>query len=180
MELAPPNEPRMYDTFDGFLQTFAGTHLTHGKDGHLYKEMYVQGSHCSCGVTMLSGLSETSPEQIVNKVLKQRNQFDTKKIREAFVVFSDIDYSGCRGGNELFKYIKKNNLGHIVEFGPRMNPNTGNMIKIWVWEPPHESLAPKDKWMPVYGKVLKPDVFGNLSIYEEDPRFQRHSGGREA
>lgn len=132
----------------------------------------VDGSYGSCGVSILSGLSHSPAEVIVAKVLKQRHPLDRKRIREAFVTFSDTDNGGKCSGNALYKYIKDNNLGQIHEFGPRMNPNTGNMIKFWVWEPPHETLSPRYKYMPVYGKIQQMDPYGNFSGYADAPNLE--------
>lgn len=130
----------------------------------------VNGSSMSCGISTLWGLGAT-PVSIVNKVLHQRAATDRKWMREAFVVFSDLVHGA---GARLCKYIRDNNLGNITEIGPRMNPNTGNMIKIWVWEPPHESLDPKDKYLPVFGKEIYKDGYGDVH-YRDDPRFSRHT-----
>jgi hypothetical protein len=157
----PPQLPHLYDTFDEFYGAIA-----HGSAKNDPNNIF--GTYYSCGVSVLSGLSVSSPEQMVNKVLKERAITDTKKIREAFVVFSDV--AEGHGGNSLCRYIKDNKLGDIVEFGPRMNPNTGNMIKMWVWSPPHESLHPSNRFMPVHGKRLVTNGLGYPS-YNDDPRF---------
>lgn len=163
----PSLTPYIYDSIDQALGAFAGLKLPNDPNAQVF------GAYCSCGVSILSGLSYDTPEAIVNKIIKQRSDGDYKKIKEAFVVFSDRhrDYERDQGGNALYKYIKDNNLGDIMEFGPRMNPNTGNMIKLWVWAPPHESLRPKDKLMPVYGKIIKTGSDG-IQFYEPAPRFQ--------
>jgi hypothetical protein len=137
----------------------------------------VGSSACSCGVSVLSGLKYSTSEEIVHKILKERHQADSKKIREAFVMFSDV-VGGP--GEQLYAHIKKNNVGEIVEFGPRKNPNTGNMIKLWVWTPPHESLESKNRHMPVYGMRQEDDSYGQKSIYKTDPRFIDLRGAREA
>lgn len=161
----PPQYPALYDTWDEFQNAFGGTTLPH------YGSLNTIGSFISCGVTVLSGMSSVPPQQIVDKVLKERAPTDKKYTREAFVLFSDIDRSiACMtGGNALCRHIKENKLGDIVEMGPRMNPNTGNMIKVWIWSPPHESLAPSNKLMPIYGKVLIGG--GTGPRYVDDPRF---------
>jgi hypothetical protein len=173
-ESIPPTYPQIYDTWDSFASGFMGQILTSNAARNL-----VCGTYISCGVSTLSGLSEATPQQIVDKVLKQRSDTDRKTIREAFVIFSDIADTG-RGGNALYKHIKDNNLGEIMEFGPRMNPNTGNIIKLWVWAPPHQSLNTVDRHLPVYGKILRRDSKGNFSMYEIDPRFVENRNVRGA
>lgn len=173
LQAQPPEYPQIYDTFQNFISSWTGRTVTYEMvSGDVYS------AYISCGVSLLSGV-QISPQSIVDKILKERNNMDQKKIKEAFVIFSDIVRTeGCFGGEALYKYIKDKDLGQISEFGPRMNPNTGNMIKLWVWCPPHASLEPKDKFMPVHGKILKLNNKGILSIYEDDPRFKART--REA
>lgn len=112
-------------------------------------------SFTSCGISQLWHLYATAPAEAVAKIMEQRSGAD-RTSREAFVQWSDIDkdINGMQkenGGHLLAAYIRANNLGALYEMGPRMNPNTGNYIKLWVWEPPHKSLHPKDKVMPKKG-----------------------------
>jgi hypothetical protein len=158
----PPFRPQVYDTADYFASLVAN-----------YDNRPIVGnSYVSCGVTMLAGLHNSSPSQIVDKVLKERNPTDVKKIREAFVMFSDTDNGALMGGNALYSYIRENNLGNIVEFGPRMNPNTGNMIKLWIWEPPHKSLDPKHRNMDVYGMEKVRTNYGIEYVNANDERLK--------
>lgn len=166
--VAPPSSPRIYDTLDSFA-------VEHG----LEMNSVVNATYGSCGVSILSGLNSTHPKDVVNKILKERAPTDRKFIREAFVMFSDTDNRGTKGGNALCAYIKDNKLGNIVEFGPRMNPNTGNMIKLWIWTPPHESLHPEYKQMPVYGKVLVKNQYGSQYVDSSDARFVETRNARE-
>jgi hypothetical protein len=159
--MPPPDRPVLFDTWDNY-STHAG----------IVNNSNIEWSYGSCGVTILSGINVTEPALIVSKVLTERHKNDRKRIREAFVMFSDKDHSGILGGNALCKYIQETKQGDIVEFGPRMNPNTGNMIKLWIWTPPHESLLPKDRWVPVRGLTLKFGKFG--WEYVEDPRFSEN------
>lgn len=174
----PTSKPAIYDTFDGFIAAaqrhFPGIANPNNPYSNVVGNVY--SSYVSCGVSMLSGINGSTPEQIVNKVLKERSVNDYKKIREAFVVFSDTD--NAAGGNELCRYIKDNKLGAILEMGPRMNPNTGNMIKIWVWAPPHISLSPADSAMPIYGKIMRKSAYG--VAYEDDPRFHSNTSDSPA
>lgn len=166
MHMGPPpsSTPTIYDSYDCLVGAFADVRLPRNK------ETDVLGSYISCGISMLSGLSSSPPRQIVNKILTQRATGDRKKIKEAFVLFSDTAHS--KGGNDLYRYIVENEIGNIMEFGPRKNPNTGNMIKLWVWAPPHESLEVDDRFMPVYGKILVRAASG--VFYKDDPRFENN------
>lgn len=158
----PPGPgPYMYDGLDAFMGVLPDSIQKDISESKLF------GSFFSCGVTMLSGLSGKTPKQIVDKVLVERAAGEYKTIREAFVVWSDTDYSS--GGKGLFAYIRDNKLGEVVQMGPRMNPNTGNMISIWVWAPPHKSLMPADRQMPIYGKTWIPSG-NNGGHYLDKPR----------
>lgn len=176
---APAEYPTIYDTWDEFHSAFAGRMLPLGPI-----KSDVLGSFASCGISVLSGLSGTAPARIVDKILKERASTDRKNTREAFVVFSDIDRhpDSTHGGGALCRYIKENNLGDIIEAGPRMNPNTGNRIKMWIWSPPHESLNPNDKYLPVHGKRLIRMPSGMQAYVEPgDSRFAENlNPAREA
>jgi hypothetical protein len=177
----PTLGPSLHDTADSFLyalRNYSGEKnaklsmdlkLNHGeppptKDMDEFNATY---SYVSCGVTLATGLSSQTPEDFVYKILCERNYADPKTIREAFVVFSDIDYIG--GGNAICAYIRKNNLGTILETEARQNPNTGNFIRVWVWSPPHKSLDPRYRYMPVRGKPRVINENGLLIKRQEDP-----------
>lgn len=168
----PPMYPWIYDSLDQLWDLHHST--SQNSD--------IIGTYISCGVSVLSAISKEDPERIVAKVLYERASCDNKKIREAFVIWSDKDHDGQRGGNALCKYIKDKNLGDVLEMGPRMNPNTGNMIKVWVWAPPHKSLHPNDKAMPVYGKKLVRRHLDGPQEYVDttDTRFDDNRFAREA
>lgn len=161
--------PAVFDTIDAYLGTLGAPPP---------KASSVDGTYMSCGISLLNGLAGVPPEAIVAKILKARSFHDAKRIKEAFVLFSDTEHA--QGGNKLYKYIRDNKLGNIVEFGPRMNPNTGNMIKLWVWEPPHESLEPKDRYMDLQGYVSVRNHMGSIVDYKLDTRFQENRNSREA
>lgn len=46
-------------------------------------------------------------------------------------IFSDADKFG--NGKKLYTYIKKNKLGKVVSTGPVKNPESGNIIRTWLW-----------------------------------------------
>lgn len=158
---SPHPSPYMYDGIDAFMGVLPDNIQKDISESKLF------GSYFSCGTTMLSGLSGKTPKQIVDKVLVERSENEYKTIREAFVVWSDTNYS--QGGEGLFAYIRDNKLGDVIKMGPRMNPNTGNMISIWVWAPPHKSLLPADRQMPIYGKTWIPSGTSGMGQYKNKP-----------
>lgn len=172
---SPPEIPYIADMWQVISNSLMGKTVT----SELLNS--VLGGYISCGVSLLSGLYGAQPQIIVDKILRERATSDSKYIREAFVVFSDVDRQGTlTGGNALCEYIRKNNLGEIVELGPRKNPNSGNMIKIWMWAPPHESLEKEDRFMPRYGMNMRLNGYGD-AVYtiKTDPRFGQNLNTRE-
>jgi hypothetical protein len=174
----PPMYPTIYDSWDAYARSVQRQAMD-GREGARDTATGIFGAYNSCGISQLAGLGESTSEEIVNKVLIKRASTDNKTIKEAFVTFSDTYRS--QYGRDLCQYIRDNKLGNIAEFGPRMNPNTGNMIMLWVWEPPHVSLNPTDRYLPVYGKEFLKDRYGNICGYKDpepkDPRFQSRLTG---
>lgn len=160
MALDETYPPSPYPRAEEAMEHVSATLMSIVPPMHQAKIGATLGTNVSCGVTFYWHLnsSNDSPERQVAKILKERSTSD-KKIREAFVIFSDTAGVNA-GGSKLYRYIKENKLGNVMEFGPRMNPNTGNMIKLWVWEPPHESLLPSNRNMPIHGKKLWKDSAG--------------------
>lgn len=148
---------------------------------HTRPDLILENTWASCGVSVLSGLA-TDPAIVVNQILKERQCAD-RHIKEAFVVFSDVDYPERRkqkgdtppntavGGQRLADYIRDKGLGKIMESSTRTNPNTGNPIKLWVWEPPHEDI--KQKYMPRKGYRLQLDENGRFIQYHQLPATTR-------
>lgn len=57
----------------------------------------------------------------------------------AFVMFSDAVKYG--NGEAFAKIIRDNNLGGITETPEVTNPNSGNKIKVYLWEVDYKALA---------------------------------------
>lgn len=96
-----------------------------------------------CGMRELDGL----PDKPVFAVLEVAQDHPTP-ISSAgrigggyvFVVFSDVVGSTSSNGEKLAKFVRANKLGLVKSTSERMNPNTGNTIKAWIWELDHEAL----------------------------------------
>ncbi len=50
----------------------------------------------------------------------------------AFIFFSCT--TKYQKGEMLQRFIKKNNLGEVVKMGPSNNPNSGNNLKMFMWQ----------------------------------------------
>ena len=159
---AERKDRRLYDYIQGqYMENAIGPAL----DG---SEAVLDHSNLSCGVSALWGLTKT-PKELVDIVLYDRNKgYGYKNYKEAFVVFSDKTSSSR--GQDLADYIRQNNLGAIIESEERVNPNTGNIIKVWVWSPPHQSLDPRDKYVftrPSSTEAKKDERFESEKTFQE-------------
>ena len=93
---------------------------------------------CSCGGIELFSLSE-DPAKILYAVANYLYH-PSRGLPAAFMVWSDVDEEGSRGGT-LHKKIRSLELEFDVHFSAMNtieNPKTGNMIVFYVWEFPHE------------------------------------------
>lgn len=176
----PPLQPKVIDLDSDITNTIISwlpSITTRMEVSKIWRNMNVIPNNMSCGVSFIHGLAGTAPSAIVNKILIERHECDPKKIREAFVIFSDVeDYyrddnrnRRDTGGDALARYIRENNLGTILETEARINPNSGNKIKVWVWSPPHPSLSGNDKHIPVFGMKRVFDSDGDLMSYTPTP-----------
>lgn len=81
-----------------------------------------------CGVGDLDGMNQ-SPQSILRDVgerFVERNEY------VPFYTFTDVKpYAGAL---RLARYIRKNKLGTIIRSHEKRNPNSGNMLRVWIWE----------------------------------------------
>jgi hypothetical protein len=62
----------------------------------------------------------------------------------AFIIFSDVvDQGGEKRGEQLAAALKKLDCGEIIESVKAVNPRTGNVIRVWIFTPNHETFR---KW----------------------------------
>jgi hypothetical protein len=81
-----------------------------------------------CGVQELVGVNQRGPEGILRDFYEQRfGGF----YRGAYVIFTGS--STCVGAKKLAAYIEENGLGEVVTLPKRVNPNSGNRIKPYLW-----------------------------------------------
>lgn len=103
-----------------------------------------------CGLDEIEDLGE-GPEQTLLDVCEDKYGQWGMDSKQAFLLFSDAVKYG--NGPRLAKYITDNNLGVVyATTRARMNPNSGNNIKVWVWGPNERALRAwwkknrSDKW----------------------------------
>jgi hypothetical protein len=100
-------------------------------------------SYISCGVWELNDLSEKTTN-ILEQVAREYRDPDDPEAYEydddafAFLVFSDVEGSN---GDVLAEHIRQERLGSLKESPARINPNSLNSIKVWVWAPDWDRLV---------------------------------------
>jgi len=83
-----------------------------------------------CGIKELDGV-ETSAGAKETVLGAAEDWFNDDDNQGAFIYFSTTQ--GDKGQN-LAKYIKAESLGVVRKTSAKKNPNTGNMLTMWVWE----------------------------------------------
>lgn len=101
--------------------------------------MQVSNSDISCGVDYIVDLSlKDFKVHLIDQGHKDRDGWGGYySIRDPYFqkgysyIFSDSVNNG--NGQDIADFIKKHGLGSLIETRARLNPNSGNMIKIWIW-----------------------------------------------
>ena len=97
-----------------------------------------------CGIIELEDICDMSSKESVFKVA---DSFFNEDYKSAFIIFTDINKKNH--GESLRAFIKKNKLGSVTKQRAKKNPNSGNMIHLFVWHVNENALL---KW---YKKNLK-------------------------
>lgn len=90
-----------------------------------------------CGVKELANIQfSIDPEDVLKHLYY--TGFDK---RARFFVFTQADARNRNGtttkstyGVKLSKYIEKYNLGNVTRIGSGSNPNSSNVLTMWVWK----------------------------------------------
>lgn len=82
-----------------------------------------------CGIRELDGVQGSNAGEIV---LNAAQQWCEDDMDAAFIFFSVIDMYASTG-KALQEYIKKQKLGSVTRMRPTHNPNSGNMLTMYVW-----------------------------------------------
>lgn len=99
----------------------------------------ISPSTISCGVDELSFVRELKTEAHCIGAIKTVYE---ECAPPALYLFSDIvegskrDYTG--GGERLAEFIRNNRLGRLQQSPARLNFNSGNTIRTWMWTPPRK------------------------------------------
>lgn len=95
---------------------------------------YLNDMEC-CGTCELAGLIYTRTKYAVLHAANSKPC--------AFVIFTEAqcnDIPPTTYGKKLSAFIKDNGLGEVVETAEKLNPNSGNMLKVYVWAVDRDSL----------------------------------------
>lgn len=92
-----------------------------------------------CGMGEIHYIDSSEPHEILSEAYRQ-----LVRPYYAFIVFTGITPE--RYGQDLRSYILRNNLGEVVESKSRLNTNSGNRIKAYIWSPNY------DNWRAWYRK----------------------------
>ncbi len=95
----------------------------------------IEDSEISCGVSQLFSLNN-EPVATISDIAEY--VFTPDELDGApnftFLIFSDCDKKdGLSNGQKLAQYIRDKRLGSIVASRARINPNTENKIRVWIW-----------------------------------------------
>ncbi len=99
----------------------------------------VQSEISCCGIMEFNGVSRVDLQTLVDEALNA--EYDGLEAGEepAFLFFSDIAQNNKPGvansGWKIARQITAKKLGAVKVIGTKKNPNSGNMLTMWVWTP---------------------------------------------
>lgn len=96
-----------------------------------------------CGVGDISGL-DASPKDIIAEVVYDRESNNSLPL----MVFADVVAS--RRAQALAKYIVDEGLGEVVMTGVKVNPNSANRIRAYLWTVDSRGLS---RWSTKHYKI---------------------------
>lgn len=124
----------------------------------------LESTPISCGVReLLEFGGADSPEEFLLKSIQDSEDFyyspltTLDAINFKFFIFSDKTAKGSNPvtGTKFAKWVVKNKLGTIISSAIRTNPNSGNKIRVWIWDIDRLALL---KWYKAHGKDLDKEL----------------------
>lgn len=99
--------------------------------------MRVDNTSC-CGLNEIVGVAYNSPQDVMRMVCEYKNLSDTKDNRDyvPLMFFTDTIYKkkpAVQSGQSFAKFIEDNKLGVLSKSTIRINPNSSNRIRCWIW-----------------------------------------------
>ncbi len=93
-------------------------------------------SQLSCGIRELIGFEEfkTAKQMLLEGLLEDEylKALDNN-ITFRFIIFSDNEHKGLSGAS-FARFVRRNHLGPVTASNLRVNPNSDNKIRVWIWE----------------------------------------------
>jgi len=88
---------------------------------------------CCCGVREISGICGIKSKEVIKDFCEivYGGYSEDPRLDFSFVIFTDINRQSY--GDNLTKFIKKFKLGEVISTKSKLNPNSGNMLKVYVW-----------------------------------------------
>jgi hypothetical protein len=136
--------------------------------------IYISQTSC-CAVDDIDGLHEMKgkPEKTITGICDNYRNYDRESAKDpsfifpAFLVFTQVcptkkpNRSSNDGnltvygtyGDELSQYISKQKLGKVIESHRKLNPNSGNTVKVFLWQLSRGAL---NKWAKAHGVEEEP------------------------
>lgn len=86
-----------------------------------------------CGITEIQGLSDhRNSEEALKEFCRIAGGYDWEW-RFRFAVFTEAGGKKSTYGKNFARYIEKHGLGEVVATKTKVNPNSGNPLKAFVW-----------------------------------------------
>ncbi len=89
----------------------------------------VRNTSC-CGLQEIAGITEhNDPKETISLVAQ--NRYEEEDANGAFYFFTDTHEA--KNAKKLARYIHMNGLGRVTRSRSKRNPNTGNMLIVFMW-----------------------------------------------
>lgn len=103
--------------------------------------MYFNYPAC-CGIREIADLSRAASARVAF------NQYYTLVVDHGafhrYVMFTQANRLDAARrvtyGERFTAYIRKHNLGAVIETEENINPNSGNLLKVWIWTVDHDAV----------------------------------------
>ncbi len=93
---------------------------------------YINRTPC-CGVHYIDGVDRGYKRVLSELYFEMFCEEEDERLEQAFFIFTDALRNG--NGRKFAKQIDSLKLGKVTASRSRLNPNSGNMIRIWTWSP---------------------------------------------
>lgn len=102
-----------------------------------HRRVDIQGSAISCGVTQISRLSDEQEGNLF--AIATRFYHAAHGQPPAFVIWSNLADQETNG-HRLEAKIEELKLGKVSRSAGEINPNTGALICVWLWQVHHNTF----------------------------------------